>query len=101
MRDYLTIVSTQVHKGKETQQPIVVGIEIAILEGFVLGIPEGINKLLLLSVVAKDRCCCNSAYQTNAVAKLAESASGQNLILLRQRAIGTILIYKLMNLSTP
>lgn len=51
---YHSIVSTQVHKGEEAQQTIVVGIEIAILEGFVLGIPQSINKLLLLSVVAKD-----------------------------------------------
>ena len=36
------------HEGEEPQQSIVVGIEIAILEGLVLRIPEGIHKLLAL-----------------------------------------------------
>ena len=39
------------HKGKQAEQTIVVGIEVAILEGFVLSIPQSINKLLALLVL--------------------------------------------------
>ena len=46
------VVSAQVHEGEETEQPVVVGIEITILEGLVLGIPESIHKLLTLIVTA-------------------------------------------------
>ena len=34
-----TVVSAQVHEGEEAEQAIVVGIEIAVVEGFVLRIP--------------------------------------------------------------
>ena len=44
------VVATEMHEGKQAQQPIVVSIEIAILKGFVLGIPQGIDKLFALIV---------------------------------------------------
>ena len=45
------VVATEVHEGKEAQQTIVIGIEITILKGLVLGIPQGVDKLFLLLVL--------------------------------------------------
>ena len=90
-------MTAEVHKCEEAKQTIVVGIEVAILEGFVLSIPQGIDKLLLLSVVAEDRGGSNGANQAYAVAQLAESACWNQLIFLGQRAISAILIDKLID----
>ena len=51
--DY-AVMSAEVHECEESQQTVVVGIEVAILKRFVLSIPKGIDKLLLLSMVAED-----------------------------------------------
>ena len=42
------IVATQVHISKEPEQPVIICIKITILEGFVLCLPKGVNKLLTL-----------------------------------------------------
>ena len=39
-------MATQVHEGEEAQQTIVVGIEIAVFEGLVLGIPQDTSRRL-------------------------------------------------------
>ena len=81
--DY-AVMSAEVHECEEAQQSIVVGIEVAIVKGLVLGIPEGINKLLLLGMIAENGGGGNGTYQADAVAQLAETTCGQNLILLGQ-----------------
>ena len=90
-------MSTKMHECEQTKQTVVVGVEVAILEGFVLGIPQSIDKLLALVVAAKDRCCSEGADQADAVAKFAESACRQYLVILGQCAVGAILIYKLID----
>ena len=77
-------MTAEVHEGEKAKQTIVVGIEVAILKRFVLSIPQGIDKLLLLSMVAEDRGSGNGADETYAMAQLAESTSRNQLIFLRQ-----------------
>ena len=50
LREDDAIVATQVHIGKESQQSVIIRIKITILERLVLGLPEGVNKLLALIV---------------------------------------------------
>ena len=90
-------MSTKMHECEQTKQTIVVGVEVAIVEGLVLGVPQGIDKLLALIVTAQDRGSGNGADKADAVAQLAESACRQYLILLGQCAVGAILIYKLID----
>ena len=90
-------MSTKMHECEQTKQTIVVGVEVAIVEGFVLGIPQSIDKFLALVVAAQDRCCSEGADQTNAVAQFAESACWQYLVLLGQCAVGAILVDKLID----
>ena len=94
--DY-AVVTTQVHEGEEAQQSVVVGVEVAILEGHVLGVPQRVDKFFALGMLAHHRgssCCGDKA---NAVAQFAESASLQYLVAFRQRAVRTILVYKLVD----
>ena len=90
-------MSTKMHECEQSQQAVVVGIEVAVFERFVLGIPQGIDKLLALIVTAQDRRCGNGANQSDAVAQFAESACGQYLILLGQRTVGAILVDELIH----
>ena len=76
-------MTTKVHKGEETQKSIVVGIEVAIVEWFVLGIPQSIDKLLLLIVITENRRCSNGTYKSDAMTKFAETACLQYLVALR------------------
>ena len=69
MREYHLIVSAQVHEGKEAEKGIVVRIEIAIGKGFVLGIPQGIYKLLSVVVGVEQRSGGYGSYETDAVAQ--------------------------------
>ena len=74
------IVAAQMHEGKQAEQTIVVGIEVAILEGFVLSIPQCINKLLTLLVLTQDRGGCNGTYQTDTMTQLADATSTENFV---------------------
>ena len=97
IRRYHTIVSTEVHKGEESQQTIVIGIEIAILKGFVLSIPQMVYKLLTLLMTAHHGSGSNGADESDAMAQLTETTCRQNLVLLGLRAVCTVLIDKLVN----
>jgi len=88
------IVAAQVHESEEAQQAIVVGIEIAVLEGHVLSLPESIDKLLALVVAAHHRGSSSRSHQTDAMTKLAETTGTEDLITLRQGAILAELIHK-------
>ena len=56
------------HEGKETEQTIVVGIEIAIVEGFVVRIPKGVHERFSFLVLTHHRGSCQRAHKANAVA---------------------------------
>ena len=88
------IVAAEVHEGKETQQAIVVGIEIAILEGLVLSLPESIDKLLALVVTAHHRGSSRRSHQTDAMAELTETTGTEDLITLWQSTVLAELIHK-------
>ena len=82
------------HEGEEAEKSVVVGIEVAILEGDVLGVPESIDKLLALVVAAEHRGSSSGGYESDTVAQLTETTCLQDLIALRQCSVGTILIHK-------
>ena len=92
-----TVVAAQVHEGKEAEQTVVVGIEVAVVERNVLGIPKGINKLLALVVTAHHGGGSRGGHQSDAVAQLAETASLQNLVAFGQRTVNAILVDELVN----
>ena len=77
-----TVVTTQVHESKETQQSIIVSVEVTVLEGYVLGVPQCIDKLFLLLMLTHHGGCCRRGNESDAVAQLAESASLQYLVTL-------------------
>ena len=78
------VIATEVHESKETQQSVVVGIEVAVLEGFVLGFPESVDKLLALIMAAHHRGSSRRGHQADAVTQLAETTGTEDLITLRQ-----------------
>ncbi len=88
------VIAAEVHESKETQQSVVVSIEIAILEGHVLGFPEGIDKLLALIMATHHRGSSRRGHQTDAVTQLAETTGSEDLITLRQGTILAELIHK-------
>ena len=57
-----------------------------------LGVPQGIDKLLALIMGTHDRGCSRSGNEAYAMAQLLEPASLQDLITLRKRAVCTILV---------
>ena len=87
-----TVVPTEMHEGEETEQTVVIGIKIAILERYVLGIPQGIDELTALVVAAHHGCSRQSRYQPYAVAQLSETSSLQDFIVLWHGAIHTVLV---------
>ena len=80
------------HKGEEAEEAVVVGIEVTILEGNVLSVPEGIDELLTLVVAAEHRGGSSGGYKADAVAQFSETACLQDLIALGQGSVSTILI---------
>ena len=88
------IIATQVHEGKEAQKTIVIGIEVTILKGFVLRLPESIDKLLALVVATHHRSGSRRSHQTDAMTQFAETTGTEYLITLRQCAVLTELIHE-------
>ena len=97
VRKYNLIMAAQVHEGKEAEQSVVVGIEVAVLERFMLGIPEGVHKLLALVVRAHHRGGCRGGYEADAMAQLAETAGTQNLVALGHGAVLAVLVEELVH----
>lgn len=42
------VVSAKMHECKETEKPVVIGIEVAVFERFMTRIPQGVDKLFAL-----------------------------------------------------
>ena len=80
------------HEGEEAQQPVVVSIEVTVLERLVSGVPESVDKLLALIVAAEHRGRGGGGNEADAVAQFAETASLQDLIALGQGAVSTVLV---------
>ena len=89
-----TVVAAEMHECKEAQQSVVIGIEVSVIERLVLCIPEGIYKFLAFVVAAEHRGGSGGGNKADAVAELAESACLQNLVTLRQCAVGTVLVHE-------
>ena len=55
---YDSVVAAEMHEGEEAEQSVVVSIEITVLEGLVLGVPQGIDELFALGMTAHHGSCC-------------------------------------------
>ena len=90
-------MSAEVHEGEEAQEAVVVGVEVAIVKGLVLHVPQVVNKLLALIVAAQDGGGSGGGHETNAVAQLAEAAGTKDLVALGQRAVLAVLVEELID----
>ena len=50
VRENNLVMSAEVHEGEETEQTVVVGIEVAIVEGLVLHVPQMVDEVAALVV---------------------------------------------------
>ena len=92
-----TIMPTEVHEGEEAQQTVVVGIEIAVLERLMAGVPQGIDKFLALVMVAEDGGGSRGGHQSDAMTEfLGIVACWQDLALLWQSTINAVLIHEVV-----
>ena len=97
LREDDLVVAAQVHEGEEAEETIIVGIKIAVLERFVLGVPEGIYELLALIMAAQHGCCCCGGNKTDGMTEFAESACLKNLSFLWKCAVGAVLIHEVVD----
>lgn len=92
------VLSTQMHKREEAEKGVVIGIEIAIGKGLVLGIPQGIDKLLGMAIGVEQRGGGYGSYKTDAMAQGFLGTTGtQNLIISRKSSVDAVLINKIVN----
>ena len=80
------------HECEEAEQAVIVGIEIAIVEGLVLRIPECIDKRLALLMGTHHRGSSRCGYEADAVAQFTEATGSEDFITLRQCTVRTILV---------
>ena len=62
------------HHGEETDEAIVVSVEISVLVGLVARVPQAVDKLMRLNVGGGERCRCRGGDKTYGVAQLLVSA---------------------------
>lgn len=98
LRSNHAVVTAEVHEREEAEEGIVIYVDEAILEGLVLGIPEGIHKLLSVLVVEEQRGGCYSTYEADAVAKgLLGMAGTEDFVVLGQSTVDAILVNKVVH----
>ena len=94
------VVAAQVHEGKETQQSVVVGIEIAVFERHVLGFPESLDEFAALIVAAHHGGSSRRGHQSDTMTQFPETTCLQNLVSFGKRAIHAVLIHKRVDALT-
>ena len=93
-REDHTVMTAQVHEGEESQQSVVIGIEVSVLERLVLRLPECLDEFAALVVAAHHGSSSRRGHQSDAMAQFTETASLQNLVFLRQGTVHTVLVNK-------
>ena len=93
------IVSAQVHEGEQAEETVVVGVEIAVLIGFVLIVPQTLGELAGNGVVRGERRCREGGNQAHGVARArsAELALPGRHRKLDLRTIHVILVGESVN----
>ena len=93
-----TIAAAEVHKREETEQAIVIGIEITVGERLMLRIPQGIDELATLLMTAHQRGGGRRGHEPDAVTEhLAGAARRQYLVFGRQRPVDSILVDEIVD----